>query len=567
MNEFFKKVVQSVKDLWAKWSLVQKLIVGGIVLVFLLGIVAVTRFSASPTTAPLFSTAVTDEALRERIIARANVENVVVTDNGSGILTVKDEKTAERIRAILVQDDLVPGNVDPWALFDVQRWTITDFERNVNLRRSITETVRRHIEALEDVDRADVIINMPEKALFAADQDPVTASVIITPKPGSDITENRKKIQGIQKLLKFAVAGLEDDFITITDQNSNLLNDWDGYEASERVDIIAKEQKLISRLEAQYRAKVLKSLQATFSPDRVRDLNVKIDMDMSQQVIDATEYSPIVITPDNPDTPYDDSRIVESIVLSSQEETKSFEGMGINPEGPAGVEGQNPPVYTDMSNLHGKTEESSKKQNNAVNSRQVRSEKSPGIDRITVSVNIDGEWKLTYNEKGERVWKDGMLERQYVPIAPEVLESVTLQVQNAIGYNKSRGDSVSVHNIPFDRTEEFLLSDGKVLEQMRMKNIIMYVVLGFLLLVVILVVIKLITHHMEEKRRQKEEQMLREQQERRNRAMFEQESRNMEVSMSVEERKRKDDLEAVMGLAREHPEDVALLIRTWLMEE
>jgi flagellar M-ring protein FliF len=61
--------------------------------------------------------------------------------------------------------------------------------------------------------------------------------------------------------------------------------------------------------------------------------------------------------------------------------------------------------------------------------------------------------------------------------------------------------------------------------------------------------------------------MLREQQERRNRAMFEQESRNMEVSMSVEERKRKDDLEAVMGLAREHPEDVALLIRTWLMEE
>ncbi|MBQ5781183.1 MAG: flagellar M-ring protein FliF, partial [Spirochaetaceae bacterium] len=462
MNEFFKKVVQSVKDLWAKWSLVQKLIVGGIVLVFLLGIVAVTRFSASPTTAPLFSTAVTDEALRERIIARANLENVVVIDNGSGILTVKDEETAERIRAILVQDDLVPGNVDPWALFDVQRWTITDFERNVNLRRSITETVRRHIEALDDVDRADVIINMPEKTLFAADQDPVTASVIITPKPGSDITENRKKIQGIQKLLKFAVSGLQDDFITITDQNSNVLNDWEGYEASERVDIIAKEQKLISQLEAQYRAKVLKSLQATFSPDRVRDLNVKIDMDMSQQVVDSTEYSPIVITPDNPDTPYDDSRIVESIVLSSQEETKSFEGMGINPEGPAGVEGQNPPVYTDMSNLHGKTEESSKKQNNAVNSRQVRSEKSPGIDRITVSVNIDGEWKLTYDENGERIWKDGMLERQYIPISPEVLESVTLQVQNAIGYNKSRGDSVSVHNIPFDRTEEFLRSDGKV---------------------------------------------------------------------------------------------------------
>ena len=41
----------------------------------------------------------------------------------------------------------------------------------------------------------------------------------------------------------------------------------------------------------------------------------------------------------------------------------------------------------------------------------------------------------------------------------------------------------------------------------------------------------------------------------------------MEVSMSVEERKRAELQENAIAMAKEHPEDVAMLIRTWLMEE
>jgi len=37
--------------------------------------------------------------------------------------------------------------------------------------------------------------------------------------------------------------------------------------------------------------------------------------------------------------------------------------------------------------------------------------------------------------------------------------------------------------------------------------------------------------------------------------------------MSVEERKRLELQENAVNMAKEHPEDVALLIRTWLMEE
>ena len=49
--------------------------------------------------------------------------------------------------------------------------------------------------------------------------------------------------------------------------------------------------------------------------------------------------------------------------------------------------------------------------------------------------------------------------------------------------------------------------------------------------------------------------------------MWEAEKANNEVAMTVDERKRLELQENAINVAREHPEDVALLIRTWLMEE
>ena len=40
-----------------------------------------------------------------------------------------------------------------------------------------------------------------------------------------------------------------------------------------------------------------------------------------------------------------------------------------------------------------------------------------------------------------------------------------------------------------------------------------------------------------------------------------------DVTMSVEERKRAELQENAIAMAKEHPEDVAMLIRTWLLEE
>ena len=49
--------------------------------------------------------------------------------------------------------------------------------------------------------------------------------------------------------------------------------------------------------------------------------------------------------------------------------------------------------------------------------------------------------------------------------------------------------------------------------------------------------------------------------------LYDQQMADADVSMTVEERRRQELQENAINMAREHPEDVALLIRTWLMEE
>ena len=567
MNEWFKKTLTQIKTLWGKWTPIQKGILAAVVVAAVVITVLLASWSAKPSLVPLIDTPVTDETLRERIILRRNQENVKTSVSQSGLISVNDEQTARRMRTILLREDLIPKNTDPWAIFDVERWTRTDFERNIDVRRAVIEEVRKHIKALDDIDDASVVVNLPEDKLFKADQNPVTASVILYPKPGSDISTNRKKIEGIQKLLKYAVEGLTDDNITIADNNGNILNDFAGLKDFDRLSIIEKQQKIITKLETQYEIKILNILQKTYGTDRVRDLSIKIDMDMSEKTSETIEYLPFQLKADNPDTPYDESEVRASVTRSSETATTTYQGTGFNPEGPAGVEGQTPPSYKDTSNLTGLSTQSIVKTNEEIGSRKTSEVVSPEMGRRTVSVNIDGQWRKKKDERGNMVIKDGRIEREYIPISDEELQKATKAVEDAIGYSALRNDSVSVLNIQFDRMAEFEKEDEAYFKAIQRQRVILISLAGLAVLLLIFIIYRVISREIERRKRLREEELLRQHQLEREKALWEQEQAGMEVSMSVEEMKRRELTENVINLAREHPEDVALLLRTWLMEE
>jgi flagellar M-ring protein FliF len=291
-------------------------------------------------------------------------------------------------------------------------------------------------------------------------------------------------------------------------------------------------------------------------------------MDMSKKSISTTKYLPTVIKPRTPGLPYDDSQVVESITLSSSTSKSTFEGTGFNPEGPTGVEPNVMPAMKDMSNIQGKVTQEVEQVNELVSNEVTEEERKPRIDRVTVSVNIDGSWGRKFNEKGKPVvLPNGTLEREYVPVDPADLKNTIALVQNSIGYDAARGDAVTVQNIRFDRTKQFSDEDAAYFKQQNIQRTVMVFLIGLAVLLLAFVIFRLVSKAIERQRLAAEEALARERQAAREQALIDAESEGVEVSMSVEERKRMELQENVISLAKDHPEDAAQLIRTWLLED
>lgn len=230
MKGQIKEFFNSIGQFWKKLRQAQKVSIILILAIAFALIVFVSSVGSTSFMTPLFTAKIADSTLLNTISLRLDQEGVShkISD---GMIYLQSKGDAQRMIALLVREDLVPKNASPWDVFKMDRWTTTDFERNVNLRRAISVSLEQHIESLADVDRARITLVMPEKSLFTEDQKDVSASIIITPHPGSDIVSNPKKIQGIIKLVKFAVEGLEDKNITISDTAGNVLSDFAGMTA------------------------------------------------------------------------------------------------------------------------------------------------------------------------------------------------------------------------------------------------------------------------------------------------------------------------------------------------
>ena len=570
MNEWLGKMMAQLKEFWKSASVIKKVILFAVIAAVIIAVVVAARVSSAPATVRLFNAPVTNESTRDQILDRLSEENVQAFTDEAGYISVLDEKIARKMRSILISEGLTPSRWDPFADFYNRSWSTTDKEQNVKLKNAVTSKIQQQLEALDDISAAFVTINIPESQLFTADQKPVSASITLRLRNGSDLDTNKKRQKNLQRLVLTMVEGLTAENLTISDTSGAVLNDFEGMEDSTRLTNIEKEQKIRHQEEAKLKAAILSHLQILANERRIGDLVVNLDMDMSKESSEATIYSPIVRKVDNPDTPYDDSEMVDTLPLSQQTVTKEWQGTGYNPEGPAGVEGQTPPVYSDMSNVIGKSVETGVTQNNVINTTVVKKEISPQIGRRSVSVNVDGKWTLLKDPKTHGYIVDeetGGLKRTYTAVPAEELAEYKKLVESAINYDKVRGDMVVVTNIQVDRTAEFEEFDNAYFKAQQTKKTILLSLIAVAVVLVGFILFRIISKEMERRRRAREEELLRQQQLAREQALWEAKDEAQTVTMSVEESRRAELQENAINMAKEHPEDVAMLIRTWLMEE
>ncbi|MBP5284407.1 MAG: flagellar M-ring protein FliF, partial [Treponema sp.] len=294
MNERLKSVTSNFKSKWAAWKPLQKGIAVGIAAVLVVAVVFLVRGSSRPADIRLFNRQITDETLVNNISDRLNTSNVSFRIQ-DGYFYMETEAAARKWRPQLVAEGLVPSSMSAYDVFNANDWTRTDFDNERQWLQAMEIRLRENLRQLDGIEKAEVSIVFPEKALFASEQNPVTASVTLWTSYQLD----KKAIKGIHEICKKSVEGLEDTGLTIIDgKTSNIINDFEGMEALDALTIHEREQRIRQKWEAQYSSNVVVQLGKIY-PDRVHIANMTVEIDFSKEQSESTIYTGITVKPDD----------------------------------------------------------------------------------------------------------------------------------------------------------------------------------------------------------------------------------------------------------------------------
>jgi flagellar M-ring protein FliF len=189
------------------------------------------------------------------------------------------------------------------------------------------------------------------------------------------------------------------------------------------------------------------------------------------------------------------------------------------------------------------------------------------IEKLTVTVFLDGLWARERDEDGDLIIENGKIKREFTPVEQQVVKQVEDSLKAYIGFNDVRGDKIAVHAVKFDRTREFEEENEEIRKARRLKRTILAVIIGVIGLFVVSVIYKAVEREMARRRRLREEELIKQQEALRSAALKAAEQESMTAELSPEDRAKLELQESALKLAKEKPEDVAKLIRTWLNEE
>lgn len=564
--DFLKQLFERAKDIYSKLDTTKKIIIGSIAGVVVVAFIVLFAVSASKPNVVLFTDLPTEEF--GTVTKKLDELGIKYTTSGSNTVMV-DSKFRETAMTKLAQENAIPKGVPGWKLFDMTKWTETDREIDVKFMRALRDELKRHIEALTPIEKADVEIAMTDDELFASNQSEYTAAVTVYLKAGYE-NLSRKEIKGIQYLVARGVGSkLKPENVTITDDTGKILSDFDdpGDAAKDEYTLIQYRR----RVEEQERVKMLKNIRAglerIYTPDRIQIVNLDMTFNWDKVKEHRKDYSPIEMVPQDKTKPYNTREVVPSITISKKKKTENFKGHGWNPQGPAGTEGNRPPGYKAADDQYSEYSNDENIENNVVNESEKDIVKAPyDISKVFVSIAVDGIQSLPMTPDGEFDLDPSKKPIQQA-LAPEELKQAENMVKKAIGFDEARGDQVAVENIMFDRTKDWKGIRDEYRHREQVKKMMLAGLVGVFALFLGFILFGAIRREMQRRRRMREEQLALEQQRMREAALRAAEDEGVEVELSLEEKARLELQENAINLAKERPDDVAQLLRTWLAEE
>lgn len=356
-------------------------------------------------------------AITEKLKSQ-NVEYTLSAD-GTSIMAPQD-KLAE-LRMSMAGEKL-GGKLGYEVLDEEQPFGVSASRAKMNETRAIEGELSKSIQTIQDVSAARVHIVMPERAMFANESRKATAAVTVKTR-GRLSSES---IASIRYLVSSSVPELSPDAVSVVDQTGALLaragdpGSAGGADADERQ----------AAVEAKLRQEVEALLEPIVGQGKVRaEVSAQIDRDQTRE--EATVFDPdkqVIarqVSVENSDQSREQDAAPETATVANQlPETQGQTGVGGGSKQSASNQ----------------TSEDTSYENSSTRTLTLR---APGkVTRLTVAVMVDG---------GEAGLPQAQVQR------------LTRLVENAVGMDAERGDSVVVESMRFTADDSLAEKDSGLL--------------------------------------------------------------------------------------------------------
>jgi flagellar M-ring protein FliF len=392
-------------------------IIGGFSLLFILLVGLLVYSSVKAEDKKLNFTIASNLTKSEVMLASDELEaaGIVFAVSGTGnSLTLKTSKEFINIAKIkLVTSEAATTKHVGWEIFEKSSLGTTNFENKVKYLRALEGELSRSLESLNGVLRASVKIAIPKDTIFTEKKSDTTASVILSLKPGVFLTQ--KQIDGIKNFIASAIPDLKHENIQLIDQDGSLLQQSQDDINNQKS---TTQTKYKDDMEEDYSKKIVALLEPFVGVGRVV-AKVTVSLDFVKKDVEEEIYNP------------------EGSIRSQQviENSSNSQGMPTNTGGVAGVDNniQTPNTGASNSNSASKNEGTNTVTNYEISKKIVTQKDNnyTNIKRITAAVTFDSS-----------VLKDIQNKEEFITS----LESV---VQDTIGYDKTRGDKITVRDFKF----------------------------------------------------------------------------------------------------------------------
>ena len=405
MTDRLPAPVRRVTDAFKSFTPGQKAVTIAAVFALVIGGYFFATWASTPTYSILFNNLSTKDASAIVDSLQKTGTKYQLANDGQTILVPQDQVNSLRLS---LSGEGLPGDAATgYALLDQQGITTSDFMQHTNYQRALEGELANTIKSIDGVEAATVHLVMPQKDVFADNQDQPTASVLVASKANQPLSS--QQVQAIVHLVASSVEGLDPTQITVAGADGKILSTGGGQDVGTAGDNSTESQT--TAFQNRMNTSLQNMLDSVVGPGHaVVTTTALLDFDQTQTTSKSYNADPSLPA------------------LSESNSREAYNGSGSCAGGVLGPDNISGPGCTTGSAGPGQYVNSNQVRNNAINETNEVRKSAPGsIKKLNVAVLLDSKTAGT--------------------IDPAQVQQL---VSAAAGIDSTRGDTIAVSAMPFD---------------------------------------------------------------------------------------------------------------------